>query len=55
MVFVQDASGARSMDYTYGVQAYYMRYTPTDEQGCYAFETRTVTDSGVLKTGEYCR
>jgi len=55
LVFTQDASGMRSMDYTYQGEPYYMRYTPTDQENCYTFETQTVTDSGVVKTGEYCR
>ena len=55
LIFTQDASGTRSMDYTYQGQAYYMRYTPTGQAGCYAFETQTVTDNGAIKTGEYCR
>jgi hypothetical protein len=32
-----------------------MRYTPSGTQDCYTFETRTVTDGGHVKTGEYCR
>lgn len=55
LVFTQDASGTRNMEYTYQGEAYYMRYTPTDTADCYAFETRTVTDNGQVKTGEYCR
>ena len=55
LIFTQDKSGTRSMDYSYRGEAYYMRYTPTDQADCYAFETRTVTDNGEIKTGEYCR
>lgn len=55
LIFTQDESGVRSMDYTYEGEAYYMRYTPTDQPGCYTFETRTVTDNGAINTGEYCR
>ncbi len=55
LVFKEDASGRRSMDYTYQGQAYYMRYTPSDKPDCYVFETRTVTNAGEIKTGEYCR
>jgi len=55
LVFTQDASGTRSMDYTYEGESYYMRYAPTDQADCYAFETRTVTDNGEVKAGEYCR
>lgn len=55
LVFTQDASGTRSMEYSYQGEAYFMRYRPTDQANCYAFETRTVTDSGAIETGEYCR
>lgn len=40
---------------TYQSESYYMRYRPTDTADCYAFETRTVTDNGQVKTGDYCR
>ncbi len=55
LVFTQDADGRRSMDYSYEGEAYYMRYAPSDTLDCYTFETRTVTDGGDVKTGEYCR
>lgn len=40
---------------TYQGESYYMRYRPIDTADCYAFETRTVTDNGQVKTGDYCR
>jgi hypothetical protein len=55
LVFSQDASGLRSMDYNYQGEAYYMRYTPSQTPDCYDFETRTVTNDGEVVTGEYCR
>ena len=55
LVFTQSPDGKRSMDYTYEGEAYYMRYAPADTPDCYTFETRTVTNSGSIKTGEYCR
>lgn len=55
LIFTQDASGARSMDYTYQGAAYYMCYARSVQAVCYTFETRTVTDDGAIKTGEYCR
>lgn len=55
LTFIEDESGVRRMDYTYQGEAYYMQYRPTDKANCFAFETRTVTESGVVKTGEYCR
>lgn len=55
LVFTQDESGQRSMTYTYQGEAYYIRYMPVKTPGCYAFETRTVTNEGKAVTGEYCR
>ncbi|MFO0696898.1 MAG: YHYH protein [Polyangiales bacterium] len=53
--YVTDASGARTLSYDYQGQHYYLRYTPVAGSNCYAFETKTVTDMGVVKTGTYCR
>ncbi len=55
LVYTEDAAGTRSMEYTYQGADYFMRYTPTVRPGCYSYETRTVTNKGVTKTGEYCR
>ncbi|MEF8731235.1 MAG: YHYH protein [Candidatus Accumulibacter meliphilus] len=55
LTFTEDADGNRSMNYTYEGEAYYIRYRPADKPNCYLFETRIVTDNGVVKTGEYCR
>lgn len=55
LVFTQDVDGTRSMDYTYEGDMYYMRYAPTDTPGCYAFETKTVTNNGAVQSGEFCR
>ena len=32
-----------------------MRYKLSDKPNCYLFETRTVTNDGAVKSGEYCR
>lgn len=55
LTFSQDDNGLRRMAYTYEGKGYYIHYKPTDKPGCYHFETRTVTDNGVVKKGEYCR
>lgn len=55
LVFTEDETGSRSMDYSFEGDDYYIRYTPSDHPGCYDFTTRTVTNDGVVKTGEYCR
>lgn len=55
LVFTETADGARSMDYSYRGEDYFIRYTPSDREGCYDFVKRTVTDGGVETRGEYCR
>lgn len=55
LVFTQDASGLRSMTYSYEGAEYYMKYTPSETADCYNFETSRVTDGGDLFTGELCR
>ena len=55
LVFTQNADGSRSMDYAYEGQDYFIRYAPSDRQGCYDYATRTVTNGGALVEGEYCR
>lgn len=55
LVFTQNEDGTRSMDYTYEGEAYYIRYEPANSDGCYVFTTQTVTNSGELMSGEFCR
>ncbi len=55
LVFTQNESGARSLDYFCKGEAYYIRYKPSDTPDCYDMETKTVTNEGVVKTGVYCR
>lgn len=55
LMFSKDSTGQRSMDYSYEGEAYYMRYAPSGTPNCYNFETRTVTNGGEVRSGEYCR
>lgn len=55
LVFTQNDDGSRSMDYTYRGTPYFIRYAPAQADGCYTFTTQTVTNSGELMTGEFCR
>lgn len=55
LVFTETPDGRRSMDYSYGGQDYYIRYTPSGQPGCYDFVTRTVTNGGEIQSGAYCR
>ena len=49
-----EASGLHALEYTYNGQPYYLHYTPRPD-GCFDFETSTVTSNGVLETGVFCR
>lgn len=55
LVFTQNDDGTRSMDYTFRGEPYFIRYAPADADGCYTITTQTVTNSGELMTGEFCR
>lgn len=55
LTFTEHADGLRTMEYSYQGQNYYMNYRPADEDNCYDFETKTVTNNGKIKTGIYCR
>ncbi len=55
LVFTEDDVGKRTMTYRYNGQDYYMSYSPSDTNDCYNFETRTVTNNGVLYEQELCR
>lgn len=55
LVFTQHESGGRSMEYTYEGEPYFIRYEPSETPECYNFETKTVTNNGEHKNGEFCR
>ncbi|MEL6681688.1 MAG: YHYH protein [Pseudomonadota bacterium] len=55
LVFTQNPDGSRSMDYSYDGEDYYIRYAPSGNPDCYNYTTSTVTNSGQVIEGEYCR
>lgn len=55
LVFTEDDSGLRTMNYSYKNEDYYIRYRPSDRQNCYLFEKKTVTNNGIEESGEFCR
>jgi hypothetical protein len=55
LVFTENASGTRRMEYSYQGGVYYIEYTSSGTANCYQFETKTITNNGSVKTGEYCR
>lgn len=54
LVHSVNADGLHALEYTYNGRPYYIRYTPRPD-GCFDFETSTVTAGGVVDTGTYCR
>ena len=55
LVFTEDDNGLRRMQYNYQGESYYIQYRSTENNNCYEFETRTITNNGSVKSGEYCR
>lgn len=55
LVFTQSEDGSRSMDYSYEGAGYYIRYAPSDNENCYDFTTKTVTNGGEVLEGAFCR
>ncbi|TMP37332.1 YHYH protein [Pseudoalteromonas rubra] len=50
------SDGTRSMTYTHQGTQYYVNYTPiTDQDNCYQFEQKTVSNGGIVETGTFCR
>lgn len=55
LLFTEDASGARRLQYSYQGDHYYIEYKSSGSASCYEFETRTITNNGSVKAGEFCR
>ena len=55
LVFTQSPNGKRRMQYSYQGGNYYIEYSNSNNANCFNFVTRTVTNRGEVKTGEYCR
>jgi hypothetical protein len=55
LVFTENTSGTRRMQYTYRSENYYIEYSNSANANCFDFVTRTITNNGVVKSGEYCR
>jgi len=48
--------GERKMTYDYKGQSYYVIYSPSlNQENCYDFEQKTVSNGGLIETGTFCR
>ena len=54
LTFTHDDIGNGHMTYDYEGESYYIRSTPTGTENCYDFEWKTITNGGIVETGEYC-
>ena len=43
------------MQYSYQGGNYYIEYSNSDNANCFNFVTRTITNGGAVKSGEYWR
>lgn len=55
LVFTQNIDGKRRMQYSYEGDDYFIEYTSSDKPNCFNFLSRTITNQGEVKSGEYCR
>lgn len=55
LVYTEYSSGKRRMQYSYKSEIYYIEYTNSKHPNCLQIVSRTVTNRGVVKSGEYCR
>ncbi|MGE4657507.1 MAG: YHYH protein [Gammaproteobacteria bacterium] len=54
LTFVHDDIGTGVLTYDYEGDAYYIKSTPTGTENCFDFEWRTITNGGIIESGEYC-
>jgi len=55
LIYKQVSSQEGIMNYEHAGKSYYIKYSPAKEDNCYFFETKTVTNNGVVKKLELCR
>ena len=54
LAFTHDDIGNGHLTYDYEGESYYITSAPTETANCYDFEWKTITNGGVLESGEYC-
>lgn len=54
LTFTHDDLGNGLMRYTYQGEDYYIQSRSTDDESCFDLEWKTVTNGGVVESGEYC-
>lgn len=54
LTFVHDDLGEGLLTYDHQGSSYYLKSTPTDRPECFDVEWKTITNGGVVESGEYC-
>ncbi|MYF68972.1 MAG: YHYH protein [Proteobacteria bacterium] len=54
LAFTHDGAGTGLLTYNYQGESYYIQSWPTDGESCFEVEWKTVTNGGVVESGEYC-
>ncbi len=54
LTFEHDELGEGLLSYDYQGESYYLKSTPTDRPECFDVEWKTVTNGGIVESGEYC-
>lgn len=54
LTFVHDEVGEGLLTYDYRGSSYYLKSTPTEKPECFDIEWKTITNGGIVESGEYC-
>ena len=54
LTFTHDGGGNGILTYNYQGESYYIKSSATDDESCFEVEWKTVTNGGVIESGEYC-
>ena len=54
LAFTHDDIGNGHLSYDYEGESYYITSAPTGTANCFDFEWKTITNGGVVESGEYC-
>ena len=54
LTFTHDGAGTGLLTFDYQGESYYIQSRATDDESCFEIEWKTVTNGGVVESGEYC-
>ena len=54
LAFTHDGAGTGLLTFEYQGASYYIQSWATDDESCFEIQWKTVTNGGVVMSGEYC-